>query len=121
MLELESILKQQIDNESILSKISKKTKLAKSKKREVSTAKVSLKTTIKDKNESKNALTYKDKAKLYYLGLKNNWVEEENKKVEYRTQQDEQKNRTAHSPIPISLNNKGLQIDEGKINLKINK
>jgi len=126
LIELEEILKKK-DEESFMSKMSKKTKLHKQKTTESKTVKNSMRNSMRAKSSnkmpsSKNSLTYKEKAKFYYLGMQNNWIDDTNLKLldEYRSKKAERKSQTAHNPITNQKNSKEIKIDNQRNPLKIN-
>lgn len=125
LVELEKILKQFNDTESVMSKISSKTKIQRRKRNENKSAKNTLRNSIRAQSDNKiasgnkNALTYKEKAKHYYLGLQNNWMDEKGQlQKEYKTEQIERKSATAENPLHIKIGPSTVKREKAMFNAK---
>lgn len=72
---------------------------------------------------SKNTLTYKDKAKHYYLGMKNNWMGNNYTKIleDYKSEPLQRKSQTAQSPISLSIMHNPVSHDKNTRSIKVNK
>jgi atypical dual specificity phosphatase len=127
LIELERILKEVNNDEMIMSQVSNRANKNKMRSTERRTVKSAYRGGNRAKSSNKipvdkNTLTYKDKAKHYYLGMKNNWIEEGHHKStnEYNATSAPRKSQTVYNPLKDSLKTTKVATVHPHYNVKIN-
>ena len=129
LVELEKILQQVTEHDTIASQISNRARKHKYRSTERKHARTSFRASARAKSSNKlhpdkNTLTYKDKAKHYYMGMKqkNNWIDDGHHKStnDYRHDSNERKSQTVYNPLKSSTLGLQTATVHPHFNIKIN-